>query len=355
MSERFVVAIPVRDEEQRLSACLGALARQTVPAHEILILLNNCRDNSLQIAKSHAAFMGNLTILECDLEGAAACAGEARRRVMVAGAARAGAGIILTTDADTVVPDDWISRNLGCIADGAEVVCGEIAIDPEEAAAIPPHLHEVQAREQECRAALDHLDALIDPDPADPWPRHQEHSGASIGVTASALARAGGPPTIGCGEDRALIAALRLVDGRIRHAPGLSVRVSGRLDGRAAGGMAETIRRRLAAPDEWADDALEPAIDAYRRALARARLRRLWAGEAGAQALGADLLIGAPAIHEALREDYFGRAWARVQALSPVLARRRLALRDLPGQIRQATLLRAQLPALELNGVQLAD
>jgi len=355
MIERFVVAIPVRDEEQRLSACLSALSRQTIPAHDILLLLNNCRDNSLQVAKSHAACMGNLTILECELTGPAACAGEARRRVLIEAGARAGAGIILTTDADAVVPDDWISRNIALIAEGAEVVCGEIAIDPDEAAAIPPHLHEYQALEQACRAALDHLDALIDPDPADPWPRHQENSGASIVVTAAALARAGGPPAVGCGEDRALIAALRLVDGRIRHAPGLAVCVSGRLDGRAAGGMAETIRRRLAAHDEWADDALEPAIDAYRRALARARLRRLWAGEAGVQALGADLLIGAPAIREALRESYFGRAWARVQALSPVLARRRLAVGELARQVKQADLLRAQLPALALNGVQFAD
>jgi len=41
---------------------------------------------------------------------------------------------------------------------------------------------------------------------------------------------------------------LRLVDTKIRHAPEVSVSVSGRLKGRAAGGMADMIRRRLVAP-----------------------------------------------------------------------------------------------------------
>jgi GT2 family glycosyltransferase len=355
MVERFVVAIPVRDEEQRLSACLAALARQTVPAHEILVLLNNCRDGSLDVAKSYALHMDNLTILECNLAGAAACAGEARRRVLNEAATRAGEGIILTSDADAIVPDDWISHNISLIAEGAEVVCGRAVIAPAEAAAIPAHLHEMQAREEACCAALDHLIATIDPDPADPWLRHQENSGASIAVTAAALRRAGGPPAIGRGEDRALIAALMQVDARIRHAPGLTVTVSGRLVGRADGGMAATISRRLASPDHWADDALEPAIDAYRRVLARAHLRRLWTGGPGAQALGADLLIGALAIREALNEPYFGRAWAKVEAASPVLARRRLAISELEREARQAALLRAHYTVNALSGAQFAD
>jgi glycosyltransferase involved in cell wall biosynthesis len=354
MIKRLVVAIPVRDEEERLGACLTALARQTVPADEILVLLNNCRDGSLDVAHTFAARMGNLTIMECNLEGHAACAGEARRQVLIEAAARAGDGVVLTTDADAVVPPDWLLRNISEIAAGAEAVCGRAVIDPVEAAALPQRLHEAQALEQACRAALDRMEAAIDPDEADPWPRHQENSGASIAVTTAALARAGGPPAVGLSEDRALIAALGRVDARIRHAPGLAVTVSGRLDGRAAGGMADTICRRLAATEAWADDALEPAIDAYRRALARARLRRLWAGERGAQALGADLLIGAPAIREALDAPYFGIAWARVQALSPVLARRRVAVTELAREGRQADLLRAHFTA-PARGVQFAD
>src|ERR1700761_2329771 len=117
-----------------------------------------------------------------------------------------------------------------------------------------------------------------DPDPADPWERHTQHSGASIAITAQAFARCGGVPDVSSSEDRALIAALRRVDARIRHSPNVHVTVSGRTVGRAAGGMAETIRRRMIAPDLYIDDRLEPAADCARRAWARAEARRCYHG-----------------------------------------------------------------------------
>jgi glycosyltransferase involved in cell wall biosynthesis len=373
MSQKIVVAIPVRDEEQRIGLCLNALAQQTVPADEIILLLNNCEDATFVIAQTFAQHFRHLNIIECQLQGEAACAGEARRRALDTAATRGD--IILTSDADATVPPDWIARTVGLMEHGAEVVCGQIDIDPADASAMPQALHHAQALEHACAAAIDHLVAVIDPDPADPWPRHQENSGASIGVTAAAFARAGGLPAVRCGEDRALIAALRRVDARIRHAPQLRVTVSGRLDGRAPGGMAATLQRRLGAPDEWADEALEPAIDAYRRGLARARLRRLWQGVDGAQVLrvdlpgvdlpgvdlpgvdllGVDLLVGGAAIREALTLTFFGQAWNQVEALSPVLARRRLHVSDLAREVRRAAQLRAHYVTQMIDKAQYAD
>jgi hypothetical protein len=173
-------------------------------------------------------------------------------------------------------------------------------------------------------------------------------------MTVAALQAAGGAPRVACGEDRALIEKFRLIDARIRHAPEIEVAVSGRLVGRAAGGMAEALRRRAHRPDEETDAALEPAVDAYRRVLARARLRVVRPGTQDMVALARDLLIRPAALAAALRHGRFGAAWAAVQAASPVLRRRRVRFADLARQTHQAALLRDQLaresvPELQAN------
>jgi glycosyltransferase involved in cell wall biosynthesis len=339
--EDAVVAIPVRDEEDTLGACLSALARQTRRPRAIVLLLNNCTDLSLDICKAALSYLP-LHIVERTLSGEDASAGEARRLALSHAAALAPSGVILTTDADAVPPDDWVAQNLAEIGRGAEAVCGQARIDAAGAWLIPERLHEEHRKESACLAALDALHAAIDPDPADPWPRHQSQPGASIAVTSAALKRAGGPPHVATAEDRTLIARLRMVDARIRHAPQIEVTVSGRLHGRAAGGMADTIRRRIKAPDPYADPALEPAIDAYRRAIAKARLRRVYHAGEDARALAEDLLIPAPFMARALKLAFFGAAWAQVQLLSPVLQRRRLPAADLPRETRLARLLHEQ-------------
>lgn len=155
-------------------------------------------------------------------------------------------------------------------------------------------------------------------------------------MRAALLRRIGGAPLVSCGEDRALVAALRLVDARVRHAPGIVVLVSGRLAGRAAGGMAETLQRRSVSPDLLADDRLEPTVDALRRALARARLRAVFFGGGLGDEFAADMLITKQALAAALRAPSFGAAWRDVQALSPVLRRRRVRFSQLARETRQA-------------------
>ena len=305
-------------------------------------MLNNCDDGTAALCRAAQGALP-LRIVETHLPPPLASAGEARRLALLVALDLPGVGVILTTDADVAPPEDWIGANLAALARGAEAVCGTAHLHPVDAAKIPLRLFADHRIEVECAAALDALDALIDADPADPWPRHQQHSGASIAVTATALRRAGGPPAVPNGEDRALIEKLRLADAKIRHAPEVSVSVSGRLDGRAAGGMADTIRRRLVSPDIFADEALEPAIDAYRRTLAKARLRVVRQTRRDVTQLAEELLIAPDALLAALSAPYFGTAWAQVQNLSPVLHRRRLRVADLPGETRHACWLREEL------------
>ena len=103
-------------------------------------------------------------------------------------------GIILTTDADSKVATNWIAANIAAIDAGSDAVAGMAVLDDRDAAALPERLLIDDEKEVTFRTLLDEIDWLLDPDAADPWPRHTEHSGASIAVRARFLALAGGMP-----------------------------------------------------------------------------------------------------------------------------------------------------------------
>jgi hypothetical protein len=174
---------------------------------------------------------------------------------------------------------------------------------------------------------LDEIDARLDADPTDLWPRHDEHSGASIAVTAAAFRRAGGMPLPDIGEDRAFFVQLRRVDARIRHAREAVVTVSGPTEGRAVGGMADTIRRRMVCADTFLDSRLEPARAAIARIALRLRWLTLWRGGVSAEPrlvaeLAGDLGLPAGLIAEPGNCPYFGVAWQMLEASSDRLRRR---------------------------------
>jgi hypothetical protein len=209
-------------------------------------------------------------------------------------------------------------------------------LSPSEAALIPAHLHADDALECRLLELLDRIADSLDPDPADPLPRHSEAAGASLAVTCAAFRRAGGIPAVPFGEDRAFVRALARLDARIRHDPSVVVSVSGRTIGRAAGGMADTIRRRMRQQDEFTDQQVEPAVDAYRRYDFRRRVRRAWRRQSLPRELAIDLGIAAQRLERMLTGRYFGSLWASIEAASPFLTRRRVRFRELPRQIDYA-------------------
>ena len=283
-----------------------------------------------------------LHVIERDLPPDGANAGTARRLAFDVAVQLAGPGaILLTTDADGLVDQDWLVANLTEIAAGAEVVAGWVELHPLDWGNIPANLHEDDARECEYDALCDRIHAHLDPDPYDPEPRHTQHSGASIAVTIEAYCRCGGVPSVASGEDRALIAALRRVDARIRHSPAVHVTVSGRILGRAIGGMAETIRGRLERPDEYLDDRLEPAVICARRAAARGALRRaLLPSNFGFEEVSALLGLSVEDITNVVASRCFGEAWNILEEAAPLLSRRRVPVHALQDEVNaaQATL-----------------
>jgi len=304
----------------------------------VVVLANNCDDGTEAVASALASDMPFLLRVDHHVFPAPiANAGLARRVAMACAAALAGdTGILLSTDADSVAPPNWIERNYLALANGADAVCGRVTVDHDETALIPAHLHADDALECELAGLLDRLAARLDPDPANPWPRHSEAAGASLAVTVRAFNRAGGIPALASGEDRAFVRALAHVDARIRHEPAVRVVVSGRTEGRARGGMADTIRRRLDRRDEFTDDTIEPAGDAHRRFLFRRRVRHAWASKLPSPELAAELGLARSPLVRALDAGFFGAAWANIEAQSPLLVRQRVCFVDLPREIDNA-------------------
>ena len=348
---RILVAVPANNEADQLPACLRALADQRGGlAPQVLLFLNNTTDRTPRVLADLLPRLPlEVEVVEHAFPAHERTAGHARRMAMALAAERAGAGgLLLCTDADGQVAPDWLAANLHHLRGGADVVAGQADLDPEDAAAIPARLHDDDARECAYAALLDEIDSLLDPDPADPWPRHTEHSGASIGVTVAAFHRAGGVPAIPSGEDRAFFAALRRVDARIRHATDVRVTVSGRLVGRAVGGMADTIRRRMTKPDPFLDDRLEPVISSARRSEARRRLRAAFRAHDRLEFGRVLALLGCTQHHvEAWAgRSGFGALWADVEAGAPGLRRTRVTAASLGQQMARAIRMRDALRGL---------
>ena len=344
----FVVAIPVRDEEERLLACLRALARQRdrsgrpIPPTlvRIVVFANNCTDQSASLARSLGeSWSLDIRVVEASLPPGAAHAGNARRAAMDLADAwlvEAGEsdGVILATDADSQVAPNWIAENLAAFAAGAEAVLGRIDLD-EEGASLPEALHRRGQLEDTYERLLIELSWLLDPLEHDPWPHHATISGASLGVTRATYCRVGRLPRVPLGEDKALVALLYHHDARIRHCPTAHVITSGRTDGRALGGVADTLAIRSREPDAFCDDALEPFRAAFARAAWRGCLRRRHS--AGRLPLGQDwaarLEISPREVDDIIQELAFGAAWGAIEERSPLFARRSLRPAELPQQI----------------------
>lgn len=348
-----VIAIPARDEAALLPGCLDALARQrgtSLARTAVLVFANNCKDATAAEASAlRRSLPYALHVVAATLPTGLAHAGGARSAAMAAAdeLLSPGDGILLATDADARPEPGWLAANRAALAAGADAVAGAILPDAAEAALLPPALRRREIAEARYAALLDEIAALADPVPHDPWPRHDTHSGASIAVRQAVFHAAGGIPPVPLGEDRAFFRALDLMDARIRHAPTARVVVSCRLQGRAVGGMADTLCRRAEGGDEPLDARLEPVADAWRRARIKRAVRRGWRDgslvvpDPELWAAGDRALLLA-----ACRHQSFGLAWAFLEAAMPLLARHRV---DAGSLLRETLKAQALLAGLRLR------
>ena len=353
-----IVAIPAHDEAANIERCLAALAMQRdetgAPvregAFEILVFANNCTDATAEIVSNFAALMPHsLRVVVEQLPPGQRSAGGARKRAMDLAAAilleRGGTGLILTTDADSCVAPTWFAGTMREFSHGVDCVAGYIDANPLELVSLGRTFLGRGRLEDTYLSLVAEIYARCDERPHDRWPNHRVSSGASLAVTLEAYTAIGGLPPRPVGEDAALTEALDSAGFRVRHSMQVSVATSCRLDGRAQGGAADTMRLRHAVPDAPCDDDLEPALQATRRAIYRGWLRRLLDGEWSPHLLPRGWRVPAEVTTDLLQPGLaFEEAWQQLCRRSPIL-QRGLPLRpsDLPRQIAMANIIVRQL------------
>lgn len=250
------VVIPARDERETIGEALRALAGQRhldgssldQDSYEVIVLANNCEDETAAVARAAQLLYPalRLHVIEAHFPPALAHIGVARRALMDAASARfhgvgRPGGVIVSTDADTIADPFWLAHTLRAVEAGADAVGGRIVVGPDWDAS-DERTRQYHLRDVGYRMLVSELVARLDPDPADPWPRHFQHFGPSLAVTAAAYELAGGLPPLESLEDVALYHALRRVDARIRHDPAVRVRTSPRSSERTAFGFSAQLR-----------------------------------------------------------------------------------------------------------------
>jgi glycosyltransferase involved in cell wall biosynthesis len=250
------VTVPAKDEEELLPSALRALAEQKTMSgdpldherYEVILLINNTRDRSRQVAEQFQRLYPTfrLHIVDRNLNKSHSHNGyvrrilmdEAYRRLDIRENARK---LILSTDADSQVASNWISRNQEELANGTQAVCGRVVILPGDEVLLDAATRDIQKYDQRYRRLIAWLEDRFDPQAHDPWPRHHQHFGASLAITPHIYRFVGRLPPRRYFEDIAFYQALMQHDVRLRHSNRVRVFTSARLIGRARFGLSSAL------------------------------------------------------------------------------------------------------------------
>ena len=291
LSCEVCVVVPVRNEAENLEATLQALTEQIEldgtlfdrNRYEIIVLANNCSDDSANIARRFAQAHPTLVlhVVELTLSPEQAYIGWVRKRLMDEAYRRLASlgrwsGIIASTDGDTQVTPTWVAAIIDEINRGADAVGGRIITNPKERAALDQVTRLYFLRYVGYRYLVAQLEALLDPTPSDPVPRHHQNFGASLAVTAQVYAQAGGVPPVRTPEDVAFHQSLERIDARFRHSPNVRVTTSARTIGRIKDGLAGRLTQLAALGHQRQPMLVESAQSVETRFRVRRQLRVLW-------------------------------------------------------------------------------
>jgi glycosyltransferase involved in cell wall biosynthesis len=224
--------VPACNEELTITACIESILTaldlsNEVQASWIVVVADCCEDRTAEIARALLGDRGEVVSTTASSPGAARRLGV--DRVLKRFYGRASAGVwIANTDADSEPHADWISQQLVLANQGYCGVAGIVHL-----AAIDGQGPEVAERWR--RDYLPHAAAET----------HPHVHGANLGIRADAYLDAGGWSNLTVAEDHCLWGRVRTCGWRIVSSIASVVTTSGRLDGRARGGFADTLRQKV--------------------------------------------------------------------------------------------------------------
>lgn len=219
--EDLLVVVPARNEEALLPDCLRALAAAVAACPvrvTAVVVLDRCTDGSAAVVADHPWVIP--VVSDAGQVGSARRIG-IREAVRRAGIRDAGRAWLASTDADTRVPQEWLTTQLNFAEAGYDAVLGTVVPDGDD----------------------------LDPGVLRRW--HERHTleeghpyvhGANLGVRLSAYRAAGGFPPVAVHEDVDLVAALRRTGAAVVATATMQVRTSARMIGRTPPAFAGYLR-----------------------------------------------------------------------------------------------------------------
>lgn len=290
------VVVPVRNEEKLLEGCLKSLTDQVdlegraldLNRYEVIVLANNCSDDSVAIAQRYSLQHPNfrLHIIERILPPTEAYIGRVRQILMdeayhrLASLGLAGLvsknGIIASTDGDSQVSPTWIAATLLEISRGVDAVGGRIIADSVSCNALEPRVKMRYLQGDDYHQLKIELESFLDPNPYDCFPRHAQHYGASLAVTAKMYRQAGGMTAVRTPEDVEFYRELLRVGAKFRHSPLVQVTTSARQNMRTEGGFAAQLNEWAMMCEQNQSFLVESADAIDTRLNVRRQLRNVW-------------------------------------------------------------------------------
>lgn len=224
------VVVPACNEATTIASCIHAIVASVqscaLASAWIVIVADGCTDDTIAVAVR--ALGANGEVIACEVNSAGMA-----RQIGVAAALKHYHRVhrtqlwLANTDADTVVPTDWLVHHLRLADRGMAAVAGVVAVE-----SIPGYDYPtLQRLMQDYRVADDDT--------------HSHVHGANFGVRADAYLDAGGWGDLALAEDHCLWQRLRGRGWPLSSCARSTVVTSGRLHGRARGGFADTLKAKL--------------------------------------------------------------------------------------------------------------
>lgn len=220
------ILIPARNEEELLPRCLHSVlhARNYLPSKvtcDIIVNVDASKDQTAHIAEEILLGCGMVGVTHAGMVGYA-------RAMAAQHALNRYAGMLSRcwlahTDADCIVPEDWLIKQLLLAEEGIEAIAGIVSVDT-----FREHKPGVEER---FRSSY-----VIDPDGG-----HSHVHGANLGIRADAYNRSGGWGNLATAEDHDLWNRLGLAGCFRISTATIQVTTSGRRVGRAPHGFADSL------------------------------------------------------------------------------------------------------------------